>query len=118
MGAMQDAKQEAKDTRRAKAKAQRGRRRSAGESADYQSVDWRPIVALVACLSRHGGAVRLGYTRDGGAYALGVYMGDDYATEYIKPDEDWAEALAEIATLWSPDGGDEFADMLARMAQE
>jgi hypothetical protein len=35
-----------------------------------------------------GGALRLGYTRDGGAYAVGVYGDGTPFTEYIPPSDD------------------------------
>lgn len=116
MGAAGDERQGRQDTRRAKQKEQRARRRNAGGTADYEGVDWRPIVALTAALAKAGGAVRLGYTRDGGAYALGLYMGDDYATEYIRPSEDWETAIGEIADLWTPDGGESYRETLASLA--
>ena len=48
-----------------------------------------------------GGALRIGLTRDGGALAIGVYMGDDYGTEYVRPDEDLPRAVREIAQGWN-----------------
>jgi hypothetical protein len=66
------------------------------------------IVEMVAV----GGAVRVGATRDGGAWALGIYQGDDYATEYIRPAEDFTTALGEIAAAWLPDKGAGFWERL------
>lgn len=105
MGAADNEQHEKRDNRRAKTKAARGRRASAREGVDWEAADWGRIVILVAELSRLGGALRLGVTRDGGAYALGVYLGDDYATEYIRPSEDFATAVDEIASAWMPDQG-------------
>ena len=42
-----------------------------------------------------GGAIRFGYTRDGGAYAVGLYYGGETCTEYIRPGEDVEQALIE-----------------------
>jgi hypothetical protein len=47
-----------------------------------------------------GGAVRIGFTRDGGALALGMYMGEDYATEYIRPSEDLSMIVRELSVAW------------------
>ncbi len=102
-------------TRRQKAKQARGRRAAAVAAADWRAVDWRPVAALTIALADAGGALRLGSTRDGGAYALGVYLGDDYATEYVKPTEDWRAALGEIAEAWLPDKGDSYLAALDQM---
>jgi len=110
-----DREQEKKETRRAKAKEQRSRRRASNGTADYEAVDWNVIAALVAEMAKHQGAIRLSYTRDGGAYALGVYLGDDYATEYVRPSEDLETAIDEIAEAWLPDGGDGYVDVKTRL---
>ena len=97
-------------SKRDKAKAARSRRASASQEADYRTTDWICTVALVDALVSEGGALRLGVTRDGGAYALGVYLGDDYATEYIKPAEVWEDAIDEIARAWLPDKGEQYLE--------
>ena len=66
---------------------------------------WAVLSAFTAVLMEHDGALRIGFTRDGGALALGVYQGEDYATEYIRPAEDFGKAVEEIAAAWI-DGGD------------
>jgi hypothetical protein len=44
-----------------------------------------------------GGALRLGYTADGGAYAIGVYGdGPEAYTEYIRPSENLDKVLSEL----------------------
>lgn len=58
------------------------------EIADWQSVNPEAIVRAIAAISYNGGAVRFGYTRDGGAYAIGIYLGNDHFTEYVRPGED------------------------------
>lgn len=47
-----------------------------------------------------GGAVRVGLTRDMGALALGLYMGNEYDTEYVRPDESLEVALRTIVLDW------------------
>lgn len=110
-----DREQDRKSTRRQHAKENRQRRAQRSTSADLETVDWLPLCALIAEMARHGGALRVGYTRDGGAYALGCYMGDDYATEYVRPNEDFEASLDEIGMAWLPDGGDSYQEMKARM---
>jgi hypothetical protein len=63
-----------------------------------EGTDW--LLAYVVGASMDGFALRVGLTRDGGALALGVYMGEQYGTEYIRPDEDLAVALREIGLAW------------------
>lgn len=55
---------------------------------DWMSADTGTITKLIDTITSRGGAIRFGYTRDGGAYALGLYYGDEYTTEYCRPSED------------------------------
>jgi hypothetical protein len=73
-------------------------------------------VALVRALVSQGGCLRIGQTRDGGAWALGVYLGDDYATEYIRPSEDFGGGIGEIAEAWGV--GDAYAIELEHLLKE
>lgn len=86
--------------KRERAKQARGRRKSAAEPLDWTKFEWELFAVLTVALASTGGAIRIGATRDGGAWALGIYKGDDYATEYIRPGEDVHEALLEIAEAW------------------
>lgn len=90
--------------KRERAKASRGRRKNVSGDLDWSQFAWLDFAKLAVALAAEGGAVRLGVTRDGGAWALGIYLGDDYATEYIKPSEDTLDALMEIAEAWLGDG--------------
>jgi len=101
-----DRENERKGNKRERSKQARSRRAAAAGDASYSTADWTALIALVEALAREQGALRLGVTRDGGAYALGVYLGDDYATEYIKPAEDFSAAIDEIAQVWLSDGGE------------
>jgi hypothetical protein len=67
-----------------------------GNVADWGSVDAQLLVKTVETASRKGGAVRLGYTRDGGAYAIGVYAGSNYFTDYVRPSEDIDQYLKDL----------------------
>lgn len=58
------------------------------------------LLELAIGFALRGGALRIGLTRDGGALALGLYMGDVYSTEYIRPSEDLAIELRKIAAAW------------------
>lgn len=106
---------EDKDNKRAKARDKRAGRRVNGGTTDWREFDWTRAAALTMAIADEGGALRIGRTRDGGAWAFGVYMGDDYATEYVRPSEDFAQALSEIAQAWLPDGGEKYNDYLIAM---
>lgn len=67
-----------------------------GNVADWGSVDAKILVRAIEVASRKGGALRLGYTRDGGAYAVGVYAGSNYFTDYIRPTEDVDQYLTDL----------------------
>lgn len=53
------------------------------------------LTKLIVTVTSRGGAIRLGYTRDGGAYAVGFYYGSESVTKYCRPTEDLSEFLAE-----------------------
>jgi len=95
MGQIKNAKQDKADQRR-RARA-RGR---SSEPADWSLVDAGVIQRLICAVTAQGGAVRFGYTSDGGAYSVGLYGDGDPYTEYIRPSEDIAEVLADIAAAW------------------
>lgn len=105
MGQEERARENRKQNKRDAAKESRGRRASSAVTIDLRKVNWVELAALLCVFAEAGGAVRVGYTRDGGALALGVYLGDDYATEYIRPHEDLSAALLEIAEAWLPEEG-------------
>lgn len=64
--------------------------------ADWGGVNADTLRDLAAVLSKRGGAVRYGYTRDGGAYAIGIYMGGEHETLYVRPGEDIDGYLASL----------------------
>lgn len=90
-----------KDERRAKQMEARKRRANTSTSqgtADWASVDGNVLAKAVGVVARMGGALRLGYTRDGGAYAVGIYGDGEPFTEYIPPSEDieiWLKGVIE-----------------------
>lgn len=86
-----DAKQAAKEDKvRAafdKRKAAGGHRRG-DETADWGGVDADQLRRTVAAVTRTGDAIRLGYTRDGGAYSIALLHQGENNTEYVGPSED------------------------------
>jgi len=105
MAQTERAQENKRANKREQAKQQRSRRASSQAVFDWDQVDWTALICLVKAFTAEDGALRIGLTRDGGALALGCYLGDDYATEYIRPAEDFQAALSEIAQAWLSDQG-------------
>lgn len=101
-----------RQSRRDKAKDGRSRRAAATAKLELRQCNWVYIAALTTAFADEGGAVRWGYTRDAGALAVGCYLGDDYATEYIRPSEDFELAVQEIAEAWLENQGQNFHQAL------
>ena len=64
-------------------------------TADWANSAPGLLLKLVGTITSRGGAVRFGYTRDGGAYAVGFYYGDESTTQYCRPNEDLDSFLTE-----------------------
>lgn len=67
-----------------------------GSQADWGTVEPKVVMALISAVALRGGATRFGYTRDGGAYSLGIYMDDDRETWYFRPYENLAQVLGDL----------------------
>ena len=89
----------AEQSKEYKAAQLRSRRlhRGNGEISDWGSVDGPELVRAIASCTKHGFAITLGYTRDGGAYTVRVLGGDGFETEYIRPTEDIGLYLRNFA---------------------
>lgn len=72
---------------------------SIDDIADWGKVTGSLLVDLVQVVTRLGGAVRFGYTRDGGAYSIGLYLDDDRETFYCKPDSDLDGFITNLTEL-------------------
>jgi len=113
--AQHDKRVQASDKKRG---AVRGKRNGSIEPVRFFLEHWMLLGAFGHVAFKEGGAFRVGLTRDGGAVALGVYAGDEYGTEYIRPSEDFQTALREIADAWFQNGGLAFDDAVFGMANE
>jgi len=65
-------------------------------AADWSQADSDQILSLIANVGSRSGAIRFGYTRDGGAYAVGIYLDDDNATFYCKPSDDLGKFIGDL----------------------
>lgn len=91
--------------------------RFSGEAtkADWSTVDMTQLWETISKVTAGGGAIRFGYTADGGAYAIGVYGdGAQPYTEYVRPQENIERVLAELGAAF--DGPDRPEDVVGRTA--
>lgn len=84
--------------------ARRRRNRGSQIPADWSGVDADAIRTAIGSVANSGGALRFGYTRDGGAYAIGVFGDGDPYTEYLRPSDDIERYLQELAEDFRPQG--------------
>lgn len=97
----QDNSPQGNAAREAIAKAQREHRRrnrGAVDAADWGSADAQCISSAISAVSQHGFAIRFGYTRDGGAFAIGIVGDGEAYTDYVRPSENidvYLEGLAQ-----------------------
>jgi len=71
---------------------------STGSPADWGSANSELLRRAVESVTRDGGAIRLGYTRDMGAYAVGIYENGEVYTEYIPPSvnlDEWLQGVID-----------------------
>lgn len=67
-----------------------------GGPVSYRKVNTGVLVDTIQTVAIAGGALRLGFTRDGGAYAIGVYGDGDPYTVYCSPSESIDSVLRAI----------------------
>lgn len=87
----------------------RGLRKRPGVVADWMQADVNKLQRCIEIASRVGGALRFGYSRDGGAYALGLYGDGEPYTEFLPPDADLDEWLDEVYALYESIHDDQMA---------
>lgn len=67
----------------------------------YGNVDMAYLIELMVAVERVGGAIRLGTTRDGGAFAIGVYGdGPDVYNVYANNVEKLHEHFENLAEVF------------------
>lgn len=70
-------------------------------SFDWGEADPVLVAGVVVSITRHGGLASFGYTRDGGAGTLTVFLDNERSTEYFKPSEDCDQKLASIVDYFA-----------------
>lgn len=81
-----------------------GKRRGIGragfEPADYNSASPELLKRAIITAASTGGALRFGYTSDGGAYAVGIYGDGSPYTHYVSPAQELDIILTQIIELF------------------
>ena len=90
-----DEKAKAKQERKWSGISGKGR----GQS-DWTEIDGELLKRAVAVVSRMDGAMRLGYTRDGGAFAIGIYGDGTPFTEYYHGIEETEDFLRRVIATY------------------
>lgn len=96
------------DSRAQRRNKKRQRIQAARTEVTVGDIEGNALLHALDCVLRGGGAVRIGRTRDGGAWAIGVYGdGDQPYTEYIQGSEDINKYLWELGEFFDQTGGKE-----------
>lgn len=69
------------------------KRRSVSNDADWGSQDGDLLRELIEAVTKGDGAIRFGYTSDGGAYSVGIYGDGKPFTEFLPGSADCEEWL-------------------------
>ncbi len=75
---------------------ERRRKRNDETPADWGGCDPKILVSAIESVTKCGGAIRFGYSADGGAYSIGIYGDGEPFTEYKPGDADvdrWLEGI-------------------------
>lgn len=83
-------------------------RRSGADSpsghADYSTVTPGWVMAAIIAVTKNGGAIQFGYSRDGGVYSIVILMNGEIEKNYVKQSEGLDQFLEDIYTSFTPDG--------------
>lgn len=91
------AKQREQTRQQSKSRGLRGR---SNGIADWTTATPSILIDAISSAAISGGALRFGYSRDGGAYALGIYGDGEPYTEFCKPSEDLDAFLLDVKELF------------------
>lgn len=72
--------------------------------ADIGEIDPAILLACVQAITNRDGALRIGLSRDGGAFSFGIYHEGAHNTEYVPGTEDVNAYLRELAEFFSDAG--------------
>jgi len=92
----------------------RGMRGKDSGTADWAQADGNLLREAICSAALVGGALRFGYSRDGGAYAIGIYGDGEPYTEFVRPAEDIDDFLGKIKDLFESIRDEVNADQTAK----
>lgn len=72
------------------------KRRKNVHVADWGGAEHALIVKLIEAVTQDNGAIRFGYSRDGGAYSLGIYGDGKPFSEFLPGNQDVDDWIREI----------------------
>lgn len=67
-----------------------------GKAPSWRDVTPGVLIDTIQTVALAGGAIRLGYTRDGGAISIGVYGDGDPYTVYVSPRDSLEDTLRSV----------------------
>jgi hypothetical protein len=76
----------------------RNRTRGMGNTADWGEADSALVRRVIVAVTKRGGAVQFGYTKDGAAHVIRIVGDGEPYNEYVRPTEDvnlYLEGLAQ-----------------------
>lgn len=82
----------------------RSRRRKARgnqDPADWANADPALVLNAIVTVAAAGGAMRFGYTKGGGAFAIGFLGDGEPYTDYVRPSDSIDDYLTEVASAWA-----------------
>lgn len=80
---------------------QRQEARNARTQVTIADIDANVLLMAIGAVVEHDGALRIGVSRDGGAWSFGIYGDGDPYTEYVPGTEDVNEYLRGLAEYFS-----------------
>lgn len=92
-----------KDKAAAKREQKFTARRRERQVIDFSELTWEPLQYALSRVLSKGGAVRIGLTRDQGAWAIGVYGKGEPFTDYVRAGEGIAEFLYDLGAFFEED---------------
>ena len=96
----------------------RGLGRKSSGTADWEQANGDLLKKAIATAALTGGCLRLGYSRDGGAYAVGIYGDGEPYTEWLKPSDDLDTFLQDIIVLFESIRDDQMTERKGKKAEK
>lgn len=90
----------ARQANRDRARAERHQARNNRAAVDVHVLDCELLLTAIEIIAMADGALRVGLSRDKGAFAFGIYGDGEPYTEYVGASEDVNEYLRNLIEYW------------------